>query len=390
MEQFDVAIVGAGPAGSAAAISLAQKGYSVVLIDKQFFPREKLCGDFLNPINWPLLEQMGVVRGLLSLPHKQVTAFRISAFSGEEATIPFPLRNGAHPFGLGMRRFYLDNFLLKRAEDEGASVLQGSRVMGLKWGNGGWSLTLGNHSMEHRLHATILIGADGRNSWAAHRLGLTQPRENSGKFLAFQLHVRGAKNVNGEVQIHLFPGGYAGVVELGEGMVNLCFVVEREKVKDGFSYELFLDNSLSRNPRLRDVLEGARPAGGMRSTYPVYFSPRRLYGDGFLLVGDAACVTEPVTGEGVYFALRSGELAAEAIHHAFRQRNFSSQQLSSYQRACQRAFSLRQRANGVIRALIYRPSLLAPLIRLSSKSCFPMIHLVRWACGASFHGVKCR
>ena len=72
MERFDVAIVGAGPAGSSAAISLARKGYSVILLERAIFPREKLCGDFLNPANWPLLERLGVVDEILSLEHEKV------------------------------------------------------------------------------------------------------------------------------------------------------------------------------------------------------------------------------------------------------------------------------------------------------------------------------
>ncbi|MFB3062075.1 MAG: FAD-dependent oxidoreductase, partial [Candidatus Binatia bacterium] len=69
---FDIGIVGAGPAGSSAAISLTRKGYSVVLVDKSTFPRSKLCGDFLNPINWPLFDQLGVAEELLSLQHEKI------------------------------------------------------------------------------------------------------------------------------------------------------------------------------------------------------------------------------------------------------------------------------------------------------------------------------
>jgi len=356
MDFFDAAVIGAGPAGSSAAIMLARRGYSVALVDRSLFPREKLCGDFVSPINWPLFEVLGVAGEILSLDHQKVTGFRISSFSGAEATVPFPARNGRHLFGLGMRRFHLDHLLLKRAESQGARVVQGVRVMGLKWENGRWSLTLGNHSMEQRLQAACLVGADGRNSWVAHRLGLARLGERSGKYLAFQLHVRGAKNVNGEVQIHLFPGGYAGLLGLGGGTANLCFTVERARIKKDLSIEALLQSCLYKNCRLRESLGDGEIGGDVRTAYPVYFYPRRFCGDGFLLVGDAALVTEPVTGEGIYFALRSGVLAAGAIDRAFRQGGFASQKLSSYEHACQIAFSMRRRANRLIRALVYRPS----------------------------------
>ncbi|HBA39044.1 MAG TPA: hypothetical protein DCZ05_04690, partial [Deltaproteobacteria bacterium] len=109
----------------------------------------------------------------------------------------------------------------------------------------------------------------------------------------------------------------------------------------------------------------------------------RSYGDGYLLVGDAARVTEPVTGEGVYFALRSGILAAEVMDRAFKRGNGSAEQLAGYSRLCQKAFSFRQRVNRIIGALVYRPFLLAPFLRLSSTTSFPLRPLVDRLCGAS-------
>ncbi|MEK7334064.1 MAG: NAD(P)/FAD-dependent oxidoreductase, partial [Candidatus Binatota bacterium] len=163
MERFDVAIVGAGPAGSSAAISLARKGYSVILLERAIFPREKLCGDFLNPANWPLLERLGVVDEILSLEHEKVTAFRISTFSGAEAAISFPSRNGRTLFGLGLRRSSLDDLLLRSAQREGVQVKQGCKVGYLAKEAGGWSLSLGDQSKGKRVSSSFLIGADGRN-----------------------------------------------------------------------------------------------------------------------------------------------------------------------------------------------------------------------------------
>ena len=241
-------------------------------------------------------------------------------------------------------------------------------------------MTLDNSSAEERLHSTLLIGADGRNSWVAHRLNLTQPGEKSGRFVAFQLHLRGFEGINREVQIHLFPGGYAGLLGLSEGMANLCFTVEIEKVRKCPTVDALRENYLYQNLHLKQALEASEMIGDARSVYPVYFSPRRRYGDGFLLVGDAARVTEPVTGEGVYFALKSGELAAEAADLAFKQSDVSARQLFSYDLACRYALSRRQRINGLIRGVIHRPYLLRPLISLSSKGNFPISALVNLVC----------
>ncbi len=380
MGRFDVAVVGAGPAGSSSAISLARRGYSVILLDKSSFPREKLCGDFLNPANWPLFEQLGVADELLSLEHEEVTVFRISAYAGEEATIDFPVQAGRRLFGIGLRRFYLDNLLLKLAEKEGVVVKQGCRVRGITREAEGWSITLDDHSVGERLQSIFLIGADGRNSWVAHRLGLARTSEDPGDYLAFQLHLRRLQGIQGEVQIHGLPGGYAGLVGLGGGTANLCFTMEKRKAKEEISMRALFENFLCRNGYLRESLRESEIVGDVRSAYPVYFSPRRFCGDGFLMVGDAARVTEPVTGEGVYFALKSGILAAEAMDGVFRRRNGLVEQFAGYERLCRETFGSRQRVNGIIRALIYRPSLLAPLIRLSSETSFPLHPLVGWLC----------
>lgn len=382
VERFDVAIVGAGPAGSAAAISLARKGYAVILLDKAFFPREKLCGDFVNPANWPLMERLGVADKILSLPHEKITGFRISAASGEEAAIDFALQNGRRSFGLGLRRFYLDGLLLKTAGKEGVVVKQGCKVSDFTRESSGWSISLGDSSHRSKLQAALLIGADGRNSPVAHRLGLARKRERSGNYLAFQTLMRGVQRLQGDVQIHSFPEGYAGLVGLGGETANLCFVVEKEQASGNSSFEALLEGCLYKNPFLRESLRESETVGPLRSAFPVYFSPRCSHGDGFLLVGDAARVTEPVTGEGLYFALKSGELAADAVDLAFRKGDLSAEQLASYEQACKQAFSLRQRFNGLVRTLIYRPSLLTPLIRLSSKRSLIMRHLVNFVCRA--------
>ena len=379
LDRFDVAIVGAGPAGSSAAIMLARKGYSVALLDRRFFPREKLCGDYVSPLNWPLFERLGVAREILSLDHQKVTAFRISSFSGAQAALDFPRADGPPPFGLGISRFYLDNLLAERAQREGASVKQGLGLGSLSRDHGEWSVTFGGSSAEARLQARVLIGADGRNSRVAHRLGLARTAHGRGGAVAFQLYLRALGGLGGEVQIHLFPGGYAGLVGLGSGMTNLCLAVD-SKVKRDLPIEAILEDRLCRNPHLRKLLREAEIVGNARSAYPVYFSPRRSYGDGFLLAGDAACVTEPVTGEGIYFALKSGLLAARAADLALASGDLSAQRLSVYHEACRRDFSFRRGINRLLRALVYRPALLGPLIRLSSGTSFPIGPLVNLVC----------
>ena len=379
MRSFDVAIIGAGPAGSSAAISLARQGYSVALLDKEQFPREKLCGDFINPINWPILRTLGVEREILAHAHQRVTGFRITSVAGDEAECPLPLTSG-EPYGLGMPRRTLDHILVEKAQGENVTVLQSCRIQSLKREEAGWQIEFDAHGSADTLRARVLIGADGRHSWVAHHLGLARSAEMRGRAVAFQLRLQCRGAFGERVEIHLFPGGYAGLLGLGDNIINLCLAVDKERLPGDRPFARLLESRLPLNPHLKKILDRSEPAGELRSTYPVYFSPRRSYGDNVLLVGDAARVNEPVSGEGIYFALKSGLLAAETIDEAFRAGDFSAARLRGYEAACRSEFRLRRGVNALIRTLIYRPALASPLIRFSAKRRRLLDSLVRAVC----------
>ena len=366
MKHFDVAIIGAGPAGSSAAIQLAAKGYSVALLDKEQFPREKLCGDFLNPVNWPMLRELKVERAVLARPHEKISTFYFTSFSGADAEIPLPASRDEALVGLGLRRFDLDYVLLQRAKSLGVTVRDGWKPRELDRRPGGWMLKADKPDALGELGARMLIGADGRNSWVAHHLGLVKPAAMQGRSVGFQFRLKCANRSAGKVEIHLFPGGYAGVVGLDGDTVTLGLAIEKHRLLDGRPEQSLLRSILPRNPWLKEMLRSARVVE-MRSTYPVYFPPRRASGDGVLLVGDAARVNEPVTGEGIYFALKSGELAAGTMDRAFRKGDFSADQLCFYERECQSVFRARRGINALIRWLIYHPAILSFFIRLSNK-----------------------
>jgi flavin-dependent dehydrogenase len=209
---------------------------------------------------------------------------------------------------------------------------------------------------------------------------MTSSAAMQGRAIGFQLRLQSSNLVSSKVEIHLFPGGYAGVVGLGDHALNLCLAVDKVRLQHHRSLDRLLRFSLSSNPRLETILRRSELAGEARSVYPVYFPPRRSCGDRVLLVGDAARVNEPVTGEGIYFALKSGQLAARAIDQAFRQSNFSAAQLYSYERECRSAFRTRWRINIFIRWLIYRPALLSPLIRFSQRRVRLLDSLVHTIC----------
>ena len=361
MTQFDVAIVGAGPAGSATAITLAQQGYHVTLIDRAVFPRDKLCGDFLNPINWPVLDELDVRDDILACPHAKISKFRISAADGAQAISSLPVLR-EHHFGLGLRRYYLDHALLERAKHVGVSVYEESKVNGVEMDSRGSRLEMDRCGEFVAVRAKLVVGADGRNSWLARQLGVATAKPSGS--VGFQIQLQKVFGLFGSVEIHQFAGGYAGLVRVDADTVNLGFAVRHSLLGKSVSFENLREKFLSRNPFLNDLLCAAEPVSELRSAWPVHFSARRCFGDGFLLVGDAARVTEPVTGEGIFFALRSGQLAAATIAAALGAGKGSAFRLSEYDRACRKEFGARLRLNSLIRILMYRPKSLSLAIRL--------------------------
>ncbi len=363
MKTFDAVIVGAGPAGSAAAIALARRGYEVALIDKQCFPREKLCGDFVNPINRAIFRELGVEDRILAEPHGQVTGFRITTVSGREAEAGFSWLERESEAGLGLRRAHLDYALLQRAEALGVTVRHGVRVEKLTRAADGWRMTTDG---EDPWHGRLLIGADGRHSWVARQLGLYGRAMMTGRAVGFQCRLRLRGRIGDKIEIHMFPGGYAGVVALGDGRATLGMAIDKRELGGERGADFLFNRVLAQNPHLKEIIDRGDTVTELRSVYPVYFPARRAVANGALLVGDAARVSEPVTGEGIYFAMRSGILAAESIDLAFQRVDSGAESLSVYERACRRVFRSRLALNALLRFAVYRPALIEPIMRLSA------------------------
>jgi menaquinone-9 beta-reductase len=307
-----------------------------------------------------------------------VTAFRITSFNGAEAEVPLPSSDGAAAYGLGLRRFFFDQILLNQAIIEGAASLQGCRIKRLDRHDGGWRIEFRRGEDVDQIEAKLLVGADGRNSWVARHLGMT--RGAQGGAVGFQLRLNYPPGLAGRVEIHLFPGGYAGLLGLGDGTIKLGLAADKRCVRGGAGLDSLLESHVPRNPYLKAILQRSEPIGTARSAYPVYFVPHRSVGDRVLLVGDAARVNEPVTGEGIFFAMKSGALAAQAIDESFRCGDLSAARLENYQRRCQSEFRLRRGLNHLIRFCMYRPALLSPLIRLSASRELMLQPLVRAIC----------
>jgi geranylgeranyl reductase family protein len=290
---FDVAIVGGGPAGSGCAAFCAAAGLQTVILEREKFPREKVCGDCLNPACWPILRRLQLAERVRSSPHGKLNRVDFMGINGRHISVRFPSGDDSE---IAIKRSLLDQLLLERARELGATVFESTTVTALSSPDprtDHWLISAG----EKTFKARILVAADGRNSTVARLCGLL-PRSAKER-VALQTHWPLPPGFGDRVVLEFRPEGYSGQAPVGEGQLNLCLVSIPKKISSLRAwaegrFQIPLDHSWRTiTPLTREPISPSQP--------------------GLFLVGDAARVVEPFTGEGIYYALASGELAAKAI-----------------------------------------------------------------------------
>ena len=295
MEIFDVAIVGGGPAGSSCAAFCACGGLRTLVLERERFPREKVCGDCLNPSCWPVLQRLSLAQRVRDLPHYKLDSVEFIAIGGRNVIVDLPTGDDCE---LSVKRSLFDALLLKHARELGAHVREETTVTALAHDEN-WKIeTAGGENFSAR----ILIGADGRNSTVARLCNLLPPpaRER----VALQAHIALPQNFGGRVVLQFLPEGYSGQAPVNETELNLCLVGTPPTIS-----------------RLRKWAEGhfeITANQSWRTITPLTRSPVPCAHENVLFIGDAARVVEPFTGEGIYYAMQSVELAAIAISKIMR------------------------------------------------------------------------
>lgn len=309
-EQADVVIVGAGPAGAAAAISLARAGRSVVLVDKATFPRDKICGDGLTTGALRHLEDLGVRPDAVA-SWTPVHDVHVSSPSGHVATFPLPRDRGQ--FAVVARRADLDAAIVERARAEGATVREGVEVVAAADGPEGVEIGLADGTT---FRARYAIAADGMWSPMRKLLG-TALDGYLGEWHAFRQYFTGAGPRSRDLWVWFEPDllpGYAWSFPLPDGAVNVGFGIQRGgKVATKEMKALWPD--LLVRPHIAAVLGPDAVPEGRHQAWPIPARPGELVlaAGHVLWAGDAAAVTDPMTGEGIGQALQTGIFAAEAI-----------------------------------------------------------------------------
>ena len=401
-DTFDVAIVGGGPAGSALAAHLARSGRRTALIERDFFPRDKLCGEFLSMEAQNLLASLGCLEDMIALEPARIRRARFTTASGRTLEAAFP----ADCLGIG--RMGLDAVLFRHAGRCGAALFVGTEVTeilspGVEPGDGvrtslaGLGLRprgAGKPGEARVLRAAVLAGAWGRREALDRKLRRAFISRDH-PFLGLKRHLvytegdagaEAREELAGTVEIHAFEGGYCGLNPIESGAVNLCVLLEKRAMEriGSSRWEVFSVALAEANPRLRDRLRGLEPAGDrVLGVGGVPFSSKERSVGPVLLLGDAAGMIAPFCGDGQSMALESAALLAKLLESL--PRRPSPAQLEALGREWDRswrvAFGRRMRLGRVIQRLLFR----APLADLALRALHPFPSLarllVRWTRG---------
>lgn len=337
----DLLVVGGGPAGASTAAWSARAGLDVLLVERERFPREKACSEYLSPEATRDLDALGVLEEIEASGAAKLTGMRIVADDGSEVLGRFPAAGRwrpYRPYGLALPRSRLDDIVLRAAARAGADVLEGVTVERLLVEDGmvtGAMLRRGDRRWEERSRA--LVGADGLHSLVARRLGLS--RRGRPRRLALVAHLADVEGMGDYGEMFVRSGRYAGLAPIGGGRVNAAAVVPaaegRAIARDPAA---FLRAELAAVPELRRRLAGARLVREVMVAGPFARMTRSAVADGALLVGDAADFFDPFTGEGIFAALRGGRFAAQALASALAAGQATREALRPYRRARRRAF----------------------------------------------------
>jgi flavin-dependent dehydrogenase len=357
IEAFDVAVVGGGPAGAAAATFLSRAGRSVVLCDAARFPRHKICGEYVPPSALPIFSRLGVLAAVDALAPRRHVGMAVVSPAGTKVLgrYGFP-ESGA----LALRRYDLDGVLLDQARRSGAVVLEATRVEGLaRRPDGLFGLTVAG-AARRGLRARAVIGADGRNSLVARRLGLRRAEAGHRRW-AVMGHCRGVDAPDDHGEMIVTSYGYCGINPLPGGLTNVCIVFDPHgaggPVPGRPGLRGFFLERLAAHPLTRRRTQGAWLVDGPWATGPMACRAARATADSVLLAGDAAGFYDPFTGEGISMALRGAEMAAAVLDGALRRGDLSRRSLAPYEAQRRIAFAARLRLDRLLQALLARPRL---------------------------------
>ncbi len=347
----DVVVVGGGPAGSACALSLARRGIGVTVVERQRFPRRKVCGEYLNGGAVAALDALGL-REPLARVARPLRGVRIVPPGSAALEMPFPSPS------LACERAVLDALLLDAARAAGAEILRGhAEDLAFDGGRVCGVVVRDERGSRRTLGARVVVGADGTGSVVARKLALARASRGVRRF-ALGGHYRGFGKLDAHVEMYVGTGAYFAINPLDEERANVMVVVRDGDLGawSGAVDEGMRGKAATLGRGHRSFAEAER-MGPRVSVGPLAFEVTSAVRAGALLVGDAAGFLNPFTGQGVFLALRSAREAADAIAAGFAETARADAAFAAYAAGRERDYSVRKRLTRVVNLLVDVPPL---------------------------------
>ena len=358
-----IVIVGAGPAGASLAIRLKQQNFEVYLIERDKFPRHKLCGEFISPECLAHFKDLGVLNEML-VGGERITKTVFYEPNGKSVSIPsewFGNMQGA----LSLSRAEMDFRLLEKAKQCGVDVLEDASVTGVLFENDEvYGVKVKNKDGNTReIAADLVIDATGRANVLAKfakKSKIQSPKSKvsaiQNRLVGFKTHLENVNLAKGVCEIYFFRGGYGGLSFVENGLANHCFLVKAEIVKKfAGDANKIVEEVIFQNGRARETMQNAQPVFDWLAVSVDGFGRKNLNpAKNLLTVGDAAAFIDPFTGSGMLMALESAEILAQTITENIL---FPDKVAEIYKKLHEERFQKRLRVCLILRRAAFVPNL---------------------------------
>ncbi len=343
INQNQLIIVGAGPAGCATSLFLAKHKIPHTIIEKAIFPRDKVCGDALSGKTVYVLNQLD--KTIIPTYDQQKQEFieswgvKFVAPNGKAIDIPFKqdMSKEQYPPGFISKRIDFDYDLYKRLDRNYAQVIEGAEVEEINRTGKKFQVKYSQHGTTHVMEdVALVVGAEGDRSIVAKKLANIQ-KENNHYCAGIRAYYSGVEGMHPQhfIELHFLPEmlpGYFWIFPLPNGMANIgAGMLSAEVSKRKVNLKADMLKAIENNPNIRERFKNAKLEGKIQGWgLPLGSKKRPVSGEGFLLVGDAGSLIDPFTGEGIGNALYSGMMAADFIAEAIKQNRFDAAFLKQY------------------------------------------------------------